>query len=151
MYKGAEPKLPDDFTSSFEDFDVYGDKDAKTAIVTYGRLFAAAANAVNRLKQKGVSVKCIKLNKIKPIAENAVSEAVDCSHVIFYEESEQNGGAGEIFNLMLANCNYSGKFILRAVNNEFVHHSTAEELLREYGFDEESMTDFVSEVIEKNE
>lgn len=146
IFKGAEPVLPENYHPSFEDFEIYGDSEAKTAIVTYGRLFAAAAGAVNRLKEKSISVKIIKLNKIKPVNENAVAAVMDCSKVVFYEEGEMNGGVGEIFNRMLTKKEFSGKFILNAVNNQFVHHSSAEALLEEFGFDEDSIIEFMSEV-----
>lgn len=147
IFKSAEPKLPDDFSPTYEDFEVYGESGTRVAVVTYGRLFASAAEAVNSLKEKNINVKCVKLNKIKPINDEAVSEVLDCSHVFFFEECEMNGGVGEIFNMMLTKRAFKGKFILRAVENKFVHHATTEILLREFGFDKESMEGFISEVI----
>lgn len=146
MFKGSEPLLPDDFYPSFEDFDVYGNADTKISIVTYGRLFAEAAKALNILKEKNVDVKIIKLNKIKPISEDAVKSVLDSSHIFFYEESEMSGGTGEIFNMMLTNANYKGKFILKAIDDKFVHHATTEILLNEFGLDSESIVSHVSEV-----
>lgn len=146
MFKGSEPSLPEDFFPSFEDFDVYGDPDSKTAIVTYGRLFAEAATALNILKEKNINVKVIKLNKIKPISDLAVSAVKDCNHVFFYEEGEMSGGTGEIFNMMLTGADFKGKFILKAVDDKFVHHSTTEILLKEFGFDSQSIADYISEV-----
>ncbi len=147
IFKGSEPFLPDDFKQSAEDFDIYGDRGADIAIVTYGRLFAFAARTVKILKEKNISVKVIKLNKIKPINPAAVSEASKCKNVVFYEEGEMSGGTGEIFNLMLTNLQFKGKFILNAVKDKFVHHATAEILIKEFGFDENSMAEFVSEAI----
>ena len=62
---------------------------SKIAIVTYGRLFASSAIAKNMLKEAGISVKVIKLNKIKPISPKAAREVMNCSHVFFYEEGEK--------------------------------------------------------------
>lgn len=148
MFKGSEPILPDDYISLFEDYDVYGDSTASTAIVTYGRLFAAAAGAVKTLESRGVKIKCVKLNKIKPISRDAVNDVFRCENIIFYEEGELNGGVGEIFNMLLTKQGFSGRFIVNAVENKFVHHSSAEALLEEFGFDEASMCKFVSEVID---
>ncbi len=147
MFKGAEPHLPEDFVPSFEDFDVYGDPESKIAIVTYGRLFASSAIAKNFLKESGISVKVIKLNKIKPISVKAVKEVMNCSHIFFYEEGEKSGGCGEIFNMMLTESGFLGKFCLKAVEDKFVQHATAEILLKEYGFDEESISRYIQEVI----
>lgn len=147
MFKGAEPDLPNDFYPSFEDFDVYGDSSAKISVVTYGRLFAEAATALNILKEKNINIKVIKLNKVKPISADAVSVVLDSSYVFFYEESEMSGGAGELFNMMLTNAKFSGNFNLKAIDDKFVSHSTTEILLNEFGFDSQSMVNYISEVI----
>lgn len=147
MFKGSEPVLPDDFYPSFEDFDVYGDSGADISIVTYGRLFAEAAAAVNILKERNINIKVIKLNKVKPISDDAISAVLDSSHVFFYEESEMSGGAGEIFNMMLTKARFNGKFILKAIDDKFVSHATIEILLNEFGFDAQSMVNYISEVI----
>lgn len=147
MFKGSEPKLPDDFVPSYEDFDVYGDSESKIAIVTYGRLFASSAIAKNMLKEAGISVKVIKLNKIKPISPKAAREVMNCSHVFFYEECEKSGGCGEIFNMMLTESDFNGKFCLKAVDDRFVPHATTEILLKEFGFDEDSIFRYIQEVI----
>lgn len=147
MFKGSEPTLPEDFYPSFEDFDVYGEPDAIISVVTYGRLFAEAAAALNVLKEKNIKIKIIKLNKIKPISEDAVSAVLDSSYVFFYEESEMSGGAGEIFNMMLTKAKFRGNFILRAVDDRFVSHATTEILMNEFGFDSQSIVNYISEVI----
>ena len=145
MFKGSEPKLPEDYYPSFEDFDVYGNKNAKIAIVTYGRLFAEAANALNILKEKNIDVKVIKLNKIKPINPDAVNAVMNASQIYFYEESEKSGSTGEIFNLMLSEKQYQGSFVLKSVDDKFVHHATTEILFEEFGFDADSIVRFISE------
>ncbi len=147
MFKGAEPSLPEDFVPSFEDFDVYGDSDSDIAVVTYGRIFAEAASALKILNENNISVKVIKLNKIKPISVNAVKNVLDCRKVFFFEEGEKSGGCGEIFNMMLTENSFGGKYYLRAVEDKFVCHATTEILLKEYGFDGESMAEFIQEVL----
>ncbi|MCD7775728.1 MAG: 1-deoxy-D-xylulose-5-phosphate synthase, partial [Clostridiales bacterium] len=148
MFKGKEPCLPDDFTPSLGEFDVYGEECSDIALVTYGRLFAAAAEAKNILQNKGINVKVVKLNMIKPIPLEAVSSASACSRIFFFEEGEKSGGCGEIFNMMLTENNYKGKFILKAIDDCFVRHATAEILLKKFGFDAESMCDFIAGEIE---
>lgn len=147
MFKGAEPECPEDFAPTYEDFEIYGNNGADVAIVTYGRLFASAAKAVKLLEEKGIMVKVIKLNKIKPINTEAVDAVRNSRFVFMYEESELSGGVAEIFCRMLQISDYNGKCIIRAVNDEFVHHATTELLLEEYGFDADSMVELISEVV----
>lgn len=146
MFKGSEPTLPEDFFPSFEEFDVYGDSNAKIAVVTYGRLFAQAANAVKPLLDKGINIKIVKLNKIKPVPKASVSEVFASEHVFFYEEGEMTGGIGEVFNMLLSKNNYQGKFYLKAVDDKFVHHSTVEQLFEEFEFDTQSIIRYISGV-----
>ena len=120
---------------------------ADIAIVTYGRLFANAAHAVNKMKENGVNVKVVKLNRIKPLPTDAISEVLDCKYVFFYEESEISGGTGEIFNMHLNRSGYKNYYEIKAVEDKFVHHSTVEKLYEEFGFDTESIIKHISEVI----
>ena len=147
MYKGSEPELPADFTPSFEDFDVYGDSNSEIAVVTYGRIFAEAASAAELLKNKNIRIKVIKLNKIKPISDSAVIECMNCKNVLFYEEGEKSGGCGEIFNMMLTEKDFNGKYYLKAVEDKFVCHATTDILLKEFGFDKDSIADYIQEVV----
>ena len=147
MYKGSEPELPEDFVPSFDDFDVYGNENADTAIITYGRLFSEAAVALNILKSNNIDIKVIKLNKIKPISSEAVTDVINCKNIFFFEEGEKSGGCGVIFNMMLTEKSYTGKYHLRAVDDKFVCHATTEILLKEYGFDYVSMTEYIQEVL----
>ena len=89
----------------------------------------------------------IKLNKIKPISVNAVKTVLDCSKIFFFEEGEKSGGCGEIYNMMLTENSFSGKYYLRAVEDKFVCHATTEILLKEYGFDDKSMAEYIQEVL----
>ena len=150
MFKGSEPSLPEDYEYNAKDYEIYGESEADIALVTYGRLFASAAKARNNLMKENINVKVLKLNKIKPVNKEAVESVFDCKTIFFYEEGEMSGGVGEVFNLMLTDLRYGGRFILKAVRDEFVHHATTEILLLEYGFDEEGITKFVSGEI-KNE
>ncbi len=148
MFKGSEPDLPEDFTPSGEDFDIYGNNDSDIAIVTYGRLFASAAKAKKLLSEmQNINIKIIKLNKIKPVDPLSVNAVLNCKNVFFYEEGELSGGIGETYNMLLTKSGFNGKLIIKAVEDEFVHHATDKVLLKEYGFDEESMAEFIAEVI----
>ena len=147
IFKGAEPEMPEDYNPTYEDFELYGDENTDIAVVTYGRLFASAAKAVKALRNEGIAVKVIKLNKIKPINPVSVDIALKCNTVFFYEEGEISGGVAEVFNRMLTESGFKGRYCIKAVNDEFVHHASAEILLEEYGMDEKSMIKYIKEVV----
>lgn len=138
--KGCEPDIPEDLRAGEGDCDVFGEETAGTAIVTYGRVYAAAAAAYRKLDD----TKLIKLNRIKPIDPAAVSAAFSCKRVFFFEESERSGGAGEEFGYLLSRAGFKGEYILHAVENRFVPQSEDKILLRRYGFDEESIVGTVN-------
>ncbi len=66
-------------------------------IVTYGRIFSNACLALEELKSRGISVRIIKLNRIKPVDKAAVLEAAKAKHLYFFEEGIQQGGLAEHF------------------------------------------------------
>lgn len=131
--RGSEPFRPSDYKSD-DIFSVYGNgKDA--AIVTYGRIFAYAAQALEVLKDKGINVTVIKLNRIKPICEDAVAIAAKFKKVYFFEEGIESGGVGETFYCMLRNFDFSGKYELTGIKDKFVPQSTVEEALADLNLD----------------
>lgn len=141
--RGKQCFKPFDFTISHKAFDIYGDKNAKIAIATYGRLFSFACQAKNKLNQLNINVKIIKLNRIKPIDLDAVSAVVDSEKVFFFEEGIQQGGVGEHFNYLLSQSNFSGKYYLHAINNTFVKQATMMESLADFGLDENGMVNTI--------
>ena len=128
-------------------FDVFGEEDADTAIVTYGRIFAECVYACEQLRQR-MKIKLIKLNRIKPIDSASVTAALNCSNVFFYEEGELSGGIGESFNYLLSENGYNGDYRIRAVEDRYVGHSAAKILLKEFGFCRESIVKEITEVTE---
>lgn len=131
--RGGEPYRPKDYTSD-DIFSVYGSgKDA--LIVTYGRIFAYAAQAKEILEGKDKKVTVLKLNRIKPLPEEAVTIASKFNKVYFFEEGIETGGIGELFYYMLKDCGFCGSFDLTAIKNRFVKQSTVEEALAQLNLD----------------
>lgn len=147
--RGVDVKLPEDFSGSFDSFDIYGDKNAKIAVVTYGRCFAYACTVLNMLKEKGIAAFAVKLNCIKPIDNNAVKSTLECDKIFFFEEGQRFGGIGETFGDKLFKFGYTGFFKNTAVEGEFPKQNTVGGLLRHYGLDSEGMTKIISEECEK--
>ncbi|MBP3329409.1 MAG: 1-deoxy-D-xylulose-5-phosphate synthase [Clostridia bacterium] len=144
--RGCEEELPEDYNYSGDDFDIYGDK-GDTAIVVYGRLFANACKAKAVLKEKGIDVRIIKLNKIKPINKKVFENISGLKNIYFFEESVKNGSIAERFGSLLLENGYKGAYDVTAVGEEFVKPATVESQLKKYGLDADSMVKKVSESI----
>ncbi len=144
--RGGEAEIPEDYTPSFGTYDVYGDDAADTVIVTYGRLFFEAAKAVKLLPKHNISAKVLKLNRIKPIDIKALGEVMNAKHIFFYEEGVRSGGIGEKFAAELLQHGYKGSYDITAVEDCFVKQAKVPELIKQYGFDSESM---VNKIVEK--
>ncbi len=147
--RGKEFPLPEDYRMEDSDYQIYGDSDSCNAVlVTYGRLFSNACTAAEMLKQQGMPLTVIKLNKVKPISEDAVTKAAEFKNIYFYEESIKSGCVGEGFANLLEQKKYIGNFNLTAVDNTFVKPASVEDQLRKYGLDAESMARDIGENFE---
>ena len=137
--RGRMPENSEFSELKSSDFEIIGNENAKIAIVTYGRLFF---NAVEALKIAGDyydNVKIIKLNRIKPLPENAVEAAIGCEKVLFFEEGMKGGGIGEKFGCDLLIKGFGGKYRLTAVEDEFVAHASVSNLMEKYSMSAEKM------------
>ncbi len=119
------------------DFSVIGE--GKTAIVTYGRLYFNALEAAEKLLKRGIDVKIIKINKIKPIPSGAVENALGCERIFFFEEGVRSGGVAEKFGSLLLENGYNGRYSVTAVDDEFVAHASVARLMEKYSMDADSM------------
>lgn len=133
--------MPDNVQEETEtgDYSVIGNPDAKTALVTYGRLYFNALKAQKLLADKGINIKIIKLNKIKPLPEDAVCTAFDCDGIFFFEEGMRCGGIAEDFAAKLLEKGYEGKYSITAVDCEFVSHASVSRLMEKYSMSPEKM------------
>ncbi len=112
-----------------------GDK----AIVTYGRIFSNAVEAVKSLENTDI----VKLNKVYPIADEVVDLLLKYKEIYFFEEGVLSGGIAEHIGSRLLQKGYSGKYNVNAINNEFVGASTIQSALKKYKLDRESMIEIV--------
>lgn len=144
--RGCESKLPDDFEPSYGTFDLYGHAWANIVIVTYGRLFSEVAKAANELLKFNIKVKVLKLNRIKPIDENAVDCILDAKYILFYEEGVRSGGVGEKIAATLLQKGYKGTYEIVAVEDCFVKQAKVDELMKQHHFDCESIVEKISKL-----
>ena len=121
-----------------KDICVYGDYGADVVIITYGRITAEAYKAVQMLR-KHTSVLLVKLVKIYPINIGTILNAVENARIVYIlEEGVKSGGVGEKISSCLAG-NFSGRVVIRAVDNECAFHASLGELVSHFGMDSESI------------
>lgn len=137
-----------DIETSGDDYEVSGDG-ADIGIVTYGKLYFNAVKASEMLAEKGIKTKIIKLHKIKPLSDGAVSEAAKCKKIFFFEEGMRAGGVGEAMASKLLEKGYCGKYSLTAVDNEFVRHASVSSLLEKYSMSAEKMYEKIMNEVEQ--
>ncbi len=125
------------------DYEIIGNENAKVSIVTYGRLFFNAANALKLLGEDAANVKIIKLNRIKPLPKETVDAALNCSNVFFFEEGMKSGGVGEKFGCELLLRGFNGSYKLTAVEDEFVTHASVNSLMDKYSMSAEKMAQLI--------
>ena len=132
--RGAEPVFPEDHTPSFGSFDLYGDSRAACIAVSYGRLSADVFAAA-----QSCGARALKLNRIKPIDDEAVDAAMRHDRIVFFEEGVRSGGIGESFALSLLERGFKGSFRLIAIPDCFVEQASTNDQLQHFGLDRESI------------
>ncbi len=133
--KGGQPFKPIGFKCTENDFDCYGDDSADTVVVTYGRLFSYVWQARLKLVKTGKKIRIIKLNVVKPINRESLLESSKFKKVFFFEEAMRSGGIGEKFGCELLEYGFNGRFILNAIDDEFVKHASVESQMKKFSFD----------------
>ena len=141
--RGSECELPEDFEPTYDVFDIYGDEDADVSLVTYGRNFGNACKAYKALKKQGMSIRVVKLNKIKPLDPSVVEILKDSRSIYFFEEGIQNGGVGEKLALRLLEAGYRGEYKLTAVDYCFVEQGSVASTIAKNNLDTDSMVEIV--------
>ena len=135
--RGCEKASP--FDDYKKDYSVIGS--GKRAIITYGRIFSEAQQAV----EKKEDVCIVKLNKIYPLSEDLIKTVSEFKQLYFFEEAEKSGGIGEHLGARLCESGYKGSYCVCAVDNCFVSAAETTESLKECRLDKDSIT----EILEK--
>ncbi len=138
--RGGEYQLPEDFEPSLKAYDLYGET-SDTLIVTYGRVFGPACKAVKELEKDGIKASVLKLNRIRPIDEEAVEIALKAKNIFFFEEGVRTGSIGEKLAATLLEKGYKGSYGLTAIEDCFVKQASVDDLMKQYGFDSESIAE----------
>ncbi|MGN1329696.1 MAG: 1-deoxy-D-xylulose-5-phosphate synthase [Eubacterium sp.] len=137
--RGCESIKPDGYNYNHETFTVFGNTNSTNCIVTYGRLFSECYQAYRNLDDTFL----IKLNKIKPIDTDVLSNLTSCKNIYFYEESIRSGSVGECFGSMLIENGINADYKHIAVDNEFVKQASVSSQMKAYHMDTESIIEEV--------
>ncbi len=133
--RGSEGYKPEKYTYSKTDVSVFGDSNAHTCLVTYGRQFSQCIRAMQELDDVFV----IKLNKIKPVNAEICDFLKNADNILFYEEGIKSGGVGETFAAMLKENNIGADYKHICVNDEFIKQASVSRQLENYGLDNKSI------------
>lgn len=117
------------------EYSTFGDISASSVIVTYGRITSQAIEAVKILEDCCL----ISMNQIKPIPQVVIDKLIGFKKIFFFEEGVRSGGVGQAIAAALLEAGFNGEYLLTAVNDEFVHPATYEQLLDEYDLSAEKM------------
>lgn len=144
--RGRELYKPDWFSDTTEAFQVYGDAGSATVcIVTYGRIFSFAAEAMERLKASHIPIKLIKLNRIIPVDPASVEAASQCRQVFFFEEGICRGGIGEHFSFLLSQGGFQGEYFLQAIQDPYLEHAPMFRCMEKLGLNTDGMEHIIRE------
>lgn len=142
--RGKEGYKPSYYKLSNNNFDSYFE--GNIVLLTYGRLFSYACEAVDNLLKLGIKIKLIKLNCIKPICKNIINLVINAKYIFFFEESIKLGAIGEHFGYMLAESQFNGNYILKAID-DFVPQATVKSALKKLGLDVKSIENTILNII----
>jgi len=125
--RGGEIKVELPFKESAETFEMICNS-SEVLVVTYGREVSEVLEAVKRLDNKP---SVLKINKIVPLSDSIISVAETFKTVMFFEEGYRYGGVGSTLGQKLLERGYNGRFVLTAIDNQFVKHATYREILED--------------------
>ena len=127
------------------EYATYGNAQADTAIVTYGRITSEAIDAADELEAKNIPVQLITLNLIKPIPEDIIEMLRNKKKVFFFEEGMRSCGVGEKLGCMLLESGFSGIYNITAVNDKFAPQASVSDLIAQYKLDKNSIINTILE------
>ncbi len=135
--RGGESLPTATYKPTRKPFTHFRNTDARTLVITYGRLFSNVLQAVSQLREEQ-PLSVLKLNRIYPIPEEALRIAAEYRRVVFFEEGSKAGGIGERFGALLAQQQYWGEYEAHAIE-QWIPNCSVEDGLRMAGLDVNGM------------
>jgi transketolase len=148
----GRPKVPN-FTPADQKFEIGKaqmiQEGKDVTIFACGHLVWKAIEAVEILKEQGISAELINIHTIKPLDVDAVLKSVAKTRcVVTAEEHMRNGGLGDSIAQVLA-LNNPAPIEMVAVNDMFGQSGTPDELLKAYHLDTPDIVEAVKKVIKR--
>ena len=122
------------------------DGDDLTIIAT-GEEVPEALRAAEILKENGISAEVVEMATIKPIDEDIIKKSKD--FVVTVEDHSIIGGLGSAVAEVIASYGLNKKLLMIGIKDVFGRSGKADELLRYYGLDGESIAKKVMEEMKK--
>jgi len=121
-------------------------------LVGYGTTVNTLMKAAQQLTPRGVNAEVIKLNAVRPLPLESVTESVLKTGTVYVLEETVDTGcvAAELFS-RLAERGVSARMVRRNLGDRFVSHGTVAELQRACGLDADSVTREILEVLHREE
>ena len=148
--RGGEGYRPDDFGIENIDYNIYGSRNSRYLLVTYGKLFSHAARAKEELEREGIEICILKLCRIKPINPETVDFAKSFRFVWFFEEGMFNGSIARTFSDLLNLRGFEGVCHIKAIRDRFVPQMSVGEALSMLKLDSKGMVEVIKKDL-KNE
>ena len=126
--KGDEHPLLADYEPSYKSYDYHNGRTDEVLMLSYGRTFGEVLAVCRQRRQNGRRTSLIKLNRILPLDEEVVRIAMGYRCVLFFEEAVRAGGVGEYLGGRLAEAGYTGRYAVRAIDENPGVCTTAEGL-----------------------
>ena len=147
--RGGQPSLPEDFIPTTQDYQIYGDTNAKCIIVTYGRTFANAVECYSKLKSENINIAILKLNKVFPVNVEIYNFLKSFNKIYIFEEGILTGGINETLCAGFLKHKINSNVIVEGVSDEFIPHMSVNSALEKYNLSADAMYNIIKE--EENE
>lgn len=134
--RGKEETYDKNVLASNADMEIVGNAGTPQAVIyTYGRMGAQACKAASLLEKQGVSVRVVRLIRIKPFDAQLLAKLAEGARAVYVlEEGIREGGFGEALLARFAELGVRMHSRIRAIEGVFPAHGDTEELYRELGF-----------------
>ena len=118
------------------------------AILSIGSVGNLAAEAIDRVEAKGISVAHYDMRFLKPIDEDVLHEvARNHKHIITLENGTINGGLGSAVLEFMADHGYTPNVRRMGLPDQFIEHGSVPELCRLCGIDSESIAQAIEDMV----
>ncbi len=119
-------------------------------IIATGVVVSESIEAMEELKTKGINIRVVDMHTMKPIdKEIIIKSAKETKNIITIEDHSIIGGLGSAVCEVLAE-NYPKKVYKMGIKDEFGKSGKAEDLLKYFKLDKDSITEFIEKIINVN-